>query len=144
MAAGGRLAAHALGLARGTWLSARVQLVVAFTISGIAHLPGDMMVHPKWAGASFWFFPAQVAAITLEDFVIIHGKRLSARDAPWVRSVGYLWTAAWFTYSAPLFIDWAVQAGLARDRLLGPVIVRSLVDALAPALGCDNILAMVP
>ncbi|GJE93178.1 membrane bound O-acyl transferase family-domain-containing protein [Phanerochaete sordida] len=126
----GRYVARALGCVPGTWLSSHVQLFVGFTVSGLSHVPGDTMVDPKWTGSSFLFFPLQAMAITAEDFVIALGKRLGIRDTLWVRLAGYTWTLAWFTCSVPIFIDWAVQAGLARDRLTELSVVRPAVSSL--------------
>lgn len=127
-----------LRCAPGTWFSFHVQLFIGFTLSGLAHVPGDAMVHPKWTGSSFWFFPVQAVAITAEDFVIARGRGLGIRDTRWTRLVGYLWTAGWLTYSVPWFIDWAVKAGLARDRLaFQPSVVRPALEALYRATGVD-------
>ncbi|EKM57183.1 uncharacterized protein PHACADRAFT_119470 [Phanerochaete carnosa HHB-10118-sp] len=135
----GRYAARTLGCAPGTWSSSRVQLFVGFAVSGLSHIPGDTMVDPKWTGCSFWFFPAQAAAITIEDFVVALGKRLGLRDSPWVRLIGYIWTVFWFSYSVPTFIDWAVQAGLGRDKLTerSLSVVRPIADGLSDATGFD-------
>ncbi|KIP09829.1 hypothetical protein PHLGIDRAFT_22648 [Phlebiopsis gigantea 11061_1 CR5-6] len=113
-----KFVARTLGLAKGTWLSSHVQLFVGFVVSGLAHVPGDIMVHPKYTGCSFWFFPSQAVAITLEDFVVARAKQLGIRDASWTRLVGYAWTFAWFAYTTPWFIDWAVKSGQAREKLL--------------------------
>ncbi|GJE93177.1 membrane bound O-acyl transferase family-domain-containing protein [Phanerochaete sordida] len=138
VSAGGKFAARTLRCAPGSWLSSHVQLFVGFTLSGLAHVPGDAMVHPKWTGSSFWFFPAQAAAIMLEDAVIARARERGLRDTRWERTVGYLWTVSWLTYSVPWFVDWAVAAGLARDRLpFQPHVVRPVLAALARATGLD-------
>lgn len=95
------------------------------------------MADRKWTGSSFWFFPAQAFAITLEDFVVDRGKALGVQDTRWVRLVGYVWTAAWFTYSTPWFVDWAVKAGLARGEVVPVSAVRPLLDFLSVFVGFD-------
>lgn len=95
------------------------------------------MVHPKYTGCSFWFFPPQAIAITLEDFVIARAKRLGVRDASWTRLVGYTWTFAWFAYTTPWYIDWAVKSGQAKDKLVPFSVVSPSLDFLAYATGID-------
>lgn len=95
------------------------------------------MVDPKWTGHSFWFFPAQAIAITVEDFVIALGKRVSIQEALWTRVLGYVWTIAWFTYSTPIFLDWAVRAGLGRDKLTEWSALRALQSYVSDITGID-------
>lgn len=45
-------AARFFGAIPGTWLSVHIQLLVGFSVTGLAHVPGDMMVHPYWTGSS--------------------------------------------------------------------------------------------
>lgn len=132
----GKYSARTLGCAPGSWLSSHVQLLVGFVVSGVAHLPGDAMVHPRWAGASFWFFPAQAAAITFEDAVIAQGAARGLRDTRWTRIIGYVWTAAWLVYTASWFTSFAARAGLAREHLPYHLpVMRPLLDDLAGATG---------
>lgn len=94
------------------------------------------MVHPRWAGASIWFFPAQAAAITFEDAVIAQGAARGLRDTRWTRIIGYVWTAAWLVYTASWFTSFAARAGLAREHLPYHLpVMRPLLDDLAGATG---------
>ena len=106
-------------------------------MSGLSHVPGDTMVDPKWTGCSFWFFPAQAIAITAEDYVISVGKRLGIRENLWTCLLGYSWTIAWFSFSAPIFLDWAVKAGLGKDKLTEWSVVQMALDEIADWTGID-------
>ena len=107
-------------------------LFVGFIVSGACHMLGDAMMSPHLIGRSFWFFLLQAIGITLEDFVVACWKHLGFRDGLLVRLVGYTWTAAWFAYSTPYFVDWQIfEAGTALDRPPGSDAVDSLVDYLA-------------
>lgn len=95
------------------------------------------MVHPKWTGSSFWFFLAQALVITFEDFVVARGKQLGMRDTFWIRLVGYVWTFAWFVYTTPWFIDWAVKAGQAKDKVVPFSVVSPFLDYLTASMGLN-------
>lgn len=128
--------ARSLGCRQGTWLSSHVQLFAGFVVSGFCHLAGDMLVGREWTGSSFPFFPLQAIVITIEDAVIVAGKRAGIRDASWVRIAGYVWTVAWFTWSTPLFSDWMRAAGVqGKPRLIPGSIIEPIVRNIALKIG---------
>jgi hypothetical protein len=133
----GKSAARFLGARPGTWLSARIQLLVGFTASGLAHVSGDMMVHPYWTGSSYWFFLYQAFAVTFEDAVIAAGKRLGIKETWMTKLVGYAWTIGWFTYTTPFFIDWSIAAGLGSHRLFRGSLVKPVLRIMGDKTGID-------
>lgn len=134
----GKSTARFLGFTPGTWLSAHTQLLVGFTVSGLAHVPGDRMVDPYWTGSSYWFFLYNALAITLEDFVISVGKRVGVRDSWTVRMLGYAWTVAWLTYAVPYYADWMIAAGLGYHRVFPrSLVVKPVLGYIARVTGVD-------
>ena len=95
------------------------------------------MVDPRLTGSSFMFFLWQPCAITFEDGVIALGKRVGLEEN-WVwRFLGYIWTTAWFTYSTPRFVDWAVAAGLGRHLLFRGTVARPVLQYVTEKMGVD-------
>ena len=133
----GKATARFLGFAPGTWLSSRTQLIIGFSVSGLAHVPGDAMVHPYWTGSSYWFFLYNALAIIVEDLAIDAGKRVGLRDGWAVRMLGYVWTIGWFTYATPWFEDWAMVAGLGSNRAFPGSAVRPALGYVAQVTGVD-------
>ena len=129
--------ARFLGFAPGTWLSSRTQLLVGFSVSGLAHVVGDAMVHPYWTGSSYWFFLYNVLAITAEDLVIRMSRQMGIRDSRMARMLGYAWTISWFTYATPWFEDWAMVAGLGSNRAFPGSAVRPALGYVAQVTGVD-------
>lgn len=133
----GKFVARVVGAAPGTWLSSRIQLFVGFSVSGLAHVPGDMMVDPRWTGSSYWFFLYQACAITLEDGIIAAAKRLGIRESRATRLLGYATTLTWFAYSTPFFVDWADAAGLGSHRAFRGSVVAPALRLVAEKTGVD-------
>lgn len=116
------------GFEKGTWLSSYTQLFVGFFVSGVMHSFGDAMVGRKHFGASFPFFIVQVAAIIAEDIVIDLTGRWGRRPSTKVSFiVGFAWVFTWSMISFPLYIDWAVKAGLGGCELLPVSPIRTLL-----------------
>lgn len=104
--------------------AAMIQLYVAFFISAIIHSLGDLMVGPKYLGASLLFFGSQPVAITIEELVkfilrryIVGSGAVLGLDATAARVLGYVWVIWWLTFSGPWLLDSAVRAGFDKDRL---------------------------
>ena len=128
MSGTGKAIARGVGCTPGTWLSARIQLFVGFSISGLAHVFGDTMVGRRFAGYSLPFFLLQACAITLEDFVIACGKTVGIRLNLGLKAVGFVWTMAWFYWSAPHFADLGLRAGMGTHRTFGWSVVRPVLQ----------------
>lgn len=67
------------GFKKGSFASKYTQLWAAFMVSAIMHAPPAL----HWADHGFWqavLFLSQPAAIMVEDFVILCGKRMGLRD----------------------------------------------------------------
>lgn len=128
--------ANLIGLKPGTWLSARVQLLVGFAASGASHMPGDYMVHPYWLGASMPFFLWQAVGITIEDLVIKLASATGIKPSWFTYLLGYLWTwPIWFTFSVPTFTEWMLPAGMAHNNLFNFSVVGPAVDYLQASTG---------
>ena len=131
----GRLVANKfLKFPRGTNWSSYTQLYVAFFLSAVLHLSGDLMFQKRMVYYSFKFFLLQAVAITFEDFIIYTVKRLLCRkgiefkpgkaDESWVeaalRVIGYCWVTLWFCLTLPMWLDEPNTVGLtSTDR--GPI-----------------------
>ncbi|KAJ3982014.1 membrane bound O-acyl transferase family-domain-containing protein [Lentinula detonsa] len=122
-AAGNFIAQKSLRLSPGTKLSAYTKLFVAFLISGIIHQFGDYSLQHRnfWAGGSLAFFLSQAVVIMIEDGVIALGKRAGVRDGTFIRLLGYFWTATWFAFCLPIWIDPYFHDGMATSKLLSPI-----------------------
>ncbi|KAK0463766.1 membrane bound O-acyl transferase family-domain-containing protein, partial [Desarmillaria tabescens] len=115
----GKVVVQASGFEKGTWISSFTQLSVGFFVSGAMHSFGDAMVGRKHFGASFPFFIVQVVAIVAEDFVIDLTGRLGKRPSTKVSYIiSFAWVFSWSVISFPLYIDWAVRAGLGSCEIL--------------------------
>ena len=105
------------------------------------------MVEPfgwTWAGRSVPFFLWQVVAITLEDFVVDVAKHYHIKEGRWAHVIGWLWTVAWFTWSVPIYIDWAFAAGFARHEMFSGSLVRPALDYMSAATGVDIVRYLTP
>lgn len=121
--------ARALNLAPGTWLSARVQLLVGFAVSGIAHAPADYMVGPTWLGRSVPFFLWQALGITIEDLVTKMAAARGVKPAWWTYALGYVWTwPVWFVFTVPIFTGWMMQSGMGHTNIFTWSVVRPLLE----------------
>ena len=118
-------------------MSSKVQLFVGFTVSGIIHVGGDLMLDPNYAGYSIPFFIYQAMIITLEDFLIERLKQLGFRDGRPARAVGYIWTAGWWLYTAPCLWDWHLKRGIASHWVMRVSVVRPLLNNVANWTGVD-------
>ncbi|TFK83286.1 hypothetical protein K466DRAFT_498755 [Polyporus arcularius HHB13444] len=103
---------RALRIPRGTRLSSLVQLHVAFLLSGLQHALGDLMVGWRYTGRSMPFFLLNGVAITIEDLFLTVARSLGARSTPATKLLGYVWVVLWFGWSAPLLVDWMMEADL--------------------------------
>lgn len=96
------------------------------------------MIDPYWTGSSYWFFLYNALAIIFEDFVISVGKRLGVKEGRATRLLGYVWTLVWFTYSTPLYADWAMVAGLGSHRVFPrSLVVKPTLSYFAHMTGVD-------
>lgn len=136
-AATGKSAARLLKCKPGTWLSARVQLIFGFGISALAHLIGDLMVDPRYAGASVPFFLWQVVAITFEDFIIDVGRHYGVVESLWIHIIGWIWTAGWFLTMTTKFVEWTFPAGAGMHETMTFSAVRPLLDFGSQVTGVD-------
>lgn len=125
----GKACCRLLGLRQGSWASSYTQLYVGFAVSGLMHCGGDIMVSRKLFGASFPFFIAQAAAISLEDAVVGVAKRTGMQaQCPdgLAHALGYVWVFVWLSVST----SWSMRAGVI-DTSRMPF---SLVTMLVPTI----------
>ena len=129
----GKSVTRLLGCAKGSATSSRVQLLVAFSISGLMHVAGDMAVGYEYIGCSLPFFVAQAIGIMVEDELVAVAKRVFPQlvDSRFARVVGYAWTLAWFAWTWPLLVDWHLRAGTGKS--LGVSV--SVVDKVLALIG---------
>ncbi|KAH9848663.1 membrane bound O-acyl transferase family-domain-containing protein [Lenzites betulinus] len=107
-----------LRIPRGTVLSSQVQVHVAFTVSGLLHCTGDLVLGKEYFGHSWKFFAANGVAITFESIVIGLAQRAGIRRTTWAtRAVGYVWVCLWLTRSVRLFQEWMYRAGVGHEPL---------------------------
>ncbi|EKM52834.1 uncharacterized protein PHACADRAFT_176840 [Phanerochaete carnosa HHB-10118-sp] len=135
----GKAIARNMGCMPGSRLSSQVQLFIGFALSGLAHVHGDLMLHPQWVGYSFPFFMYHAAFITLEDCMISTGRRLGIRESWWTRGVGHVWTYGWLIYALPWLNDWHLRAGMGTHRIFRFSIIRPLLEWVAASWGVDII-----
>lgn len=90
------------------------------------------------------FFLWQILAITIEDFVIDVGKHYGVEEATWAHIIGWFWTFVWFSFSTPIFIDWAFAAGAAKQEMFTFSVVRPLLDYASGLTGVDIIRHLTP
>ena len=106
----GKVCCRGWGLRPGSWQSSYTQLYLAFIISALLHVGGDVMANGgKLARSpgSPWFFFSQAIAITVEDAVIGIAGRAGWRLPTWAsRALGYTWTFAWMVYSLGPYISY--------------------------------------
>ncbi|KAH9848682.1 membrane bound O-acyl transferase family-domain-containing protein [Lenzites betulinus] len=102
-----------LHIPRGSFLSAQVQVHIAFNLSGLMHCIGDLALGTEHFGKSWTFFALNALAITLEDLVIALARRAGIRKTTGLtRAVGYVWVCLWFTHVGRLFWqEWMYRAG---------------------------------
>ncbi|KAG5735390.1 hypothetical protein E4T56_gene11107 [Termitomyces sp. T112] len=124
----GKVAALSSGGCPGSFFSSQIQVWVAFTISGIIHSFGDLMIGPQFTGRSIPFFLMNAAAITFEDSIFAVTRKMGLAGQTRIsRVIGYTWVLMWFNYSLPTFYTWTLEAGLGKDEMLPFSLVRLLV-----------------
>ena len=129
------MAQRVVGVRKGTWLSAYVQLYAVFLASGLGHgivmygllrpdgYHGEHKLYDRF-GAFFLCFALQAVAIQFEDTVIwcyrwIFEQKDEADGHQhhhwWHVAVGRLWLIIWVYLHAPLMADPCLRSGLAKD-----------------------------
>lgn len=89
-----------LGIEDGTSLYRNLNLVVAFTLSGLIHYSGTFnLTFSKLYIEYMKFFWVQAFAIMFEDAVMAVGRRAGVTQSWKTKVVGYGWTFLWFFYS---------------------------------------------
>jgi hypothetical protein len=112
----GQAAVRSLGFGPGTTWSAYTQIFVAFAISGIIHIAGDIHMDKAHIDASFKFFAFQAFAVAFEDAVMAIARRSGlAHSRLFNRLVGYSWVGFWFYLFAPHMMKWCVDSGLIKE-----------------------------
>jgi hypothetical protein len=70
----------------------------------VIHHVADYAALGHWYGGALAFFVYQAAAITFEDAVIALAAKFGFdKPTPLKKVIGYLWVAAWLTYSMPMW-----------------------------------------
>ncbi|KAK0449790.1 membrane bound O-acyl transferase family-domain-containing protein [Desarmillaria tabescens] len=105
------VAYRVLRLRHGSYEAFAVQVHSAFLISGLLHQLQEYSVTRQWAHGSMLFFYSQVGAISLEQRVIVVGKKLNF-PAILGRGVGYCWVLGWFTFILPFWLDPMTRTGM--------------------------------
>lgn len=106
-----------LRLPRGSFLSALVQLLVAFALSALLHVGGDYKAVRR-LDISWLFFVSQAFAIAAEDLVFRLFAWTSVSIPVWARRlVGYIWVVAWFTFSVPWILGPWIEMGMVMQDL---------------------------
>ncbi|KDQ11716.1 hypothetical protein BOTBODRAFT_46285 [Botryobasidium botryosum FD-172 SS1] len=100
-----------LRLPRGSYMSAFVQLLVAFSLSALLHCGGDY-VAARRLDVSWVFFVSQAFGIAAEDWVMrLFGGLISSAMVR--RVIGYIWVLSWFRLSVPWIVEPWAEIGLA-------------------------------
>jgi len=112
----GKVTSTALGFKPGTIGSSYTQLYVAFFLSGLIHVGGDIALSFRGSAASpslpsMRFFLLQAFIITLEDMFICVTRRLGVKYSVWTRILGYAWVTAWFGWCVSEFAKTTVREG---------------------------------
>ncbi|KAI0698312.1 membrane bound O-acyl transferase family-domain-containing protein [Cerioporus squamosus] len=121
----GTFLVRALHIPRRTRLSSLVQLHIAFVLSAFQHALGDLMVGWRYTGRSMPFFLLNGVAITIEDLFLSAARSFGAKSTPATKLLGYIWVVLWLGWSAPLLVDWMMEADL--QVLPVPVSPTSLI-----------------
>ena len=107
-------------------------------VSGLMHAGGDVMVGAQNLGASLPFFLVQPVAISLEIAVIgIAWQADYTHSNIWTRLLGYTWVFLWFSISFPLYMNWAIYAGLGHSEIFPISPVRSTISILEDITGVE-------
>ncbi|KAI1919138.1 hypothetical protein LOZ65_004579 [Ophidiomyces ophidiicola] len=86
-----------------------LRVVLVFTISGLLHVLTDSALDiPFQESGAVDFFLTQTLGIALEDMVFAINRSQNESPPPWQRPIyltlGYLWTASFIVWSAPVWI----------------------------------------
>ncbi|KAF9226390.1 hypothetical protein BS17DRAFT_777171 [Gyrodon lividus] len=101
----GNATTRAIGVSPRSRCSLLLQVLIAFFISGLVHVAGDVMLDMSRAGASFRFFLLQPIAIIAEESVISVASFVGIRKSLLTRLVGYAWVFIWLSICAPPWLD---------------------------------------
>ena len=71
-----------------------------------------------WSGGALICLVSQAVAITFEDAVTAIASKFGfAQPTPMKKLFGYIWVAAWFTYSLPIWSGPHLTAGFIEDDI---------------------------
>lgn len=110
---------------KGSFMSAYIQLFVAFFVSGIIHGAADFVAIHDFHRVvrNIRYFVLQAVAILFEDTVIAYGKKNGIKSVPKV--VGYAWVVGWMVWSGPIWLETLVT-----EKLTNFVLPFSLLDLI--------------
>lgn len=99
------------GLDHGTTLSAYTQAFIAFLVSALIHIGGDLSVHAGLtrSGPTLRFFLLQPLAIAGEDMIIRIFQQHHINRVGFI--IGYIWVFMWFSWCIPPWLDAISMAG---------------------------------
>jgi len=116
-----------------------LRVLIAFTIVGLIHVGGEIMVlQGKLGWGAVIFFVLQGVAVVIEQVVSSswngskpssNSGKATSKPTLFVRSVGYIWVLSVLTLSLPFMIDPLVSAGFFAD----PRVKGLAEDALSRA-----------
>lgn len=109
-----------LGLRKGSVASRLLQLYISFGISCLLHQYQMFNVTRKDMG-EFAFFMSQPVAITFEVIVLsIWRKSTKEKEQSRLSTiVGYVWVAAWMSWTLPWYVKGFRDAGITTDAIFG-------------------------
>lgn len=111
----GKLAAHAIGAPRGSFLSSQAQIHGAFLSSAVLHTIADLAIGhgTRYLGNSFKFFVLNGVAVTFEGAMIVLARKAGVRGPTRATYLlGYVWTAVWFTWAVRFYQEPLFMAGM--------------------------------
>ena len=80
-------------------------------------------MNPSYLGVSGKVFPFQAIAITVEDLVVDVGKKVSIRDGPLVKLVGYIWTSCWLLLTSLYLMREVLECGGGHYRMFHQSVI---------------------
>jgi hypothetical protein len=99
-------------LDHGSTTSAYTQMFIAFFVSALIHIGGDLAVHSgiSKSGPTLRFFLLQPLAIICEDKIArIYRRQHHINSVE--RFIGYIWVFLWFSWCMPPWLDAISMAG---------------------------------
>ncbi|PCH43447.1 hypothetical protein WOLCODRAFT_75865 [Wolfiporia cocos MD-104 SS10] len=130
----GKRISRLIRLQPGSRASSYTQLYIGFTVSGLVHCGGDLMVQPSAFGSSFSFYIAQAVAISLEDAVIAlarsSGICYSHRMS---RFLGYIWVFTWLWISTPWAVMCLEKVGIIETHRMPFSLITALIQCTSRA-----------